>query len=142
MNDARRFRMNAAQCLLAAKTCEPPYPGFILAVATSWHALARQDEAIDELVAARPMLWRSRLISTHKHEKALFQRRAIAGDASNVLPGSGAQFHHDETSRQAVYAETRLLLFVRTVFGNGSRSAPPAMGAAKRHGPSVQRDHR
>ena len=51
MNDARRFRMNAAECLLAAKTCEPPYRGLILAVATSWHALARQDEAIDELVA-------------------------------------------------------------------------------------------
>jgi hypothetical protein len=51
MNDSRRFRMNAAECLLAAKTCEPPYRGLILAVATSWHALARQDEAIDELVA-------------------------------------------------------------------------------------------
>jgi hypothetical protein len=51
MNDARRFRMNAAECLLAAKTCEPHYRGLILAVATSWHALARQDEAIDELVA-------------------------------------------------------------------------------------------
>jgi hypothetical protein len=51
MNDARRFRMNSAECLLAAKTCEPPYRGLILAVATSWHALARQDEAMDELVA-------------------------------------------------------------------------------------------
>jgi hypothetical protein len=50
MNDSRRFRMNAAECLLAAKTCEPPYRGLILAVATSWHALARQDEAMDELV--------------------------------------------------------------------------------------------
>ena len=51
MNDARRFRMNAAECLLAAKTCEPPDRGLVLAVATSWHALARQDEAMDELVA-------------------------------------------------------------------------------------------
>jgi hypothetical protein len=51
MNDARRFRMNAAECLLAAKTCEPPYRSLIVAVATSWHALARQDEAMDELVA-------------------------------------------------------------------------------------------
>jgi hypothetical protein len=51
MSDARRYRMNAAECLLAAKTCEPPYRGFILAVATSWHALARHDEAMDELVA-------------------------------------------------------------------------------------------
>jgi hypothetical protein len=51
MNDARRFRMNAAECLLAAKTCEPPYRGLIVAVATSWYALARQDEAMDELIA-------------------------------------------------------------------------------------------
>ena len=52
MNDARRFRMNAAECLLAVKTCEPPYRGLILAVSTSWHALARQDEAMDELIAS------------------------------------------------------------------------------------------
>jgi hypothetical protein len=52
MNDARRYRMNAAECLMAAETCEPPYRGLILAVATSWHALARQDEAMDELIAS------------------------------------------------------------------------------------------
>jgi hypothetical protein len=51
MNDARRYRLNAAECLLAAETCEAPYRGLILAVATSWHALARQDEAMDELIA-------------------------------------------------------------------------------------------
>jgi hypothetical protein len=51
MNDARRFRMNAAECLLAAKTCEQPYRGLTLVIATSWHALARQTEAEDELIA-------------------------------------------------------------------------------------------
>jgi hypothetical protein len=51
VNDARRYRMNAVECLSAAKRCEPPYRGLILAVATTWHALARQDEAIDELLA-------------------------------------------------------------------------------------------
>ena len=51
MNDARRYRMNAVECLSAAKRCEPPYRGLILAVATTWHALARQDEAIAELLA-------------------------------------------------------------------------------------------
>jgi hypothetical protein len=51
VNDARRYRMNAVECLSAANRCEPPYRGLILAVATSWHALARQDEAIDELLA-------------------------------------------------------------------------------------------
>jgi hypothetical protein len=34
-------------------------------------------------------------------KRALLQCGAIAGDASNVLPGSGAQFHRDETTRQA-----------------------------------------
>ena len=51
MDDARRYRMNAAECLSAANRCEPPYRGLILAVATTWHALARQDEAMDELLA-------------------------------------------------------------------------------------------
>jgi hypothetical protein len=51
MRDSRRYRMNAAECLLAAKTCQPPFRGLILAVATSWQALARQDVAVDELLA-------------------------------------------------------------------------------------------
>jgi hypothetical protein len=33
MRDSRRYRMNAAECLLAAKTCQPPFRGLILAVA-------------------------------------------------------------------------------------------------------------
>jgi hypothetical protein len=70
---------------------------------------------------------------------SLLQSGTIAGDASNVLPGSGAQFHRDEATRQAIYAETLLCLSV--LFGNSARSGPPAMGAAKRNGPSGQRDH-
>jgi hypothetical protein len=50
MRDSRRYRTNAAKCLLAAKTCQPPFRSLILAVATSWHTLARQDEAMDELL--------------------------------------------------------------------------------------------
>jgi hypothetical protein len=50
MRGSRRDRMNAAECLLAAETCHPPSRGLILAVATSWHTLARQDEAMDELL--------------------------------------------------------------------------------------------
>jgi hypothetical protein len=50
MRDSRRYRKNAAECLLAAKTCQPPFRGLVLAVATSWHTLARQDEAMDELL--------------------------------------------------------------------------------------------
>jgi hypothetical protein len=32
MDDARRFRVNAADCLLAAKTCEPGYREMILSI--------------------------------------------------------------------------------------------------------------
>jgi hypothetical protein len=67
----------------------------------------------------------------------LLQCRAIASHASNILPGSEVQFHRAETTRQAVYAKTR-----PCTFGNGARSGPPTMRAAKRNGPSVERGHR
>jgi hypothetical protein len=50
MNDARRYRVNAAECLSAAETCGLHYRGLTLDIATSWLALARQAEAEDELV--------------------------------------------------------------------------------------------
>jgi hypothetical protein len=49
MNDAQRYRLKAAECLSAAKTCAPPYRGPTLDMATSWLSLARQAEA--ELIA-------------------------------------------------------------------------------------------
>jgi hypothetical protein len=51
MSDARRYRMNAAECLLLAKTCEPTYRGSLLAISAAWYALAVQDEEIDRLLA-------------------------------------------------------------------------------------------
>jgi hypothetical protein len=51
MNDAQRYRMNAVECLSAAKRCEPPYRGLTLAIAESWLSLARQHEAMEELLA-------------------------------------------------------------------------------------------
>jgi hypothetical protein len=50
MNDARRCRWNAVECLLAAKNCDPHYGNLTIAIAASWHALARQAEATDELI--------------------------------------------------------------------------------------------
>jgi hypothetical protein len=76
-----------------------------------------------------------------QRHRSLLQCGAIASHASNVLPGSGAQFHRDEATRQAVYAETPLCLSIQTFFGNSTRSSPPTMGAAKRNGPSVRRGH-
>jgi hypothetical protein len=51
MNDARRYRVNAAECLLAAKTCELFYRSGILAISAAWYAPAIEDEEIDRLLA-------------------------------------------------------------------------------------------
>jgi hypothetical protein len=51
MSDAQRYRINAAECLSAAERCEPTYRGLTFAIAASWLSLARQQEAVDELVA-------------------------------------------------------------------------------------------
>jgi hypothetical protein len=50
MNDAQRYRMNAAECLSAAERCDLPYRGLTLAVAEAWLSLARQQKAMDELL--------------------------------------------------------------------------------------------
>jgi hypothetical protein len=50
MNDAQRYRMNAAECLSAAERCEPPYRGLTLTIAASWVSLARQQIAMNELL--------------------------------------------------------------------------------------------
>jgi hypothetical protein len=51
MNDAQRYRMNAAECLSAAERCEPSYRGLMLAIAASWLSLARQQVAMNELLS-------------------------------------------------------------------------------------------
>jgi hypothetical protein len=50
MNDAQRYRANAAECLSAAERCGPSYRGLTLEIAASWLALARHQETMDELV--------------------------------------------------------------------------------------------
>jgi hypothetical protein len=51
MDDAQRYRMNAAECLSAAERCGRDYRDLTLAIATSWLSLARHQEALDELLA-------------------------------------------------------------------------------------------
>ena len=52
MHDARRYRSNAAACLLAAKNARRPCDRSLrLSMAGSWLSLARQDEAMDDLLA-------------------------------------------------------------------------------------------
>ena len=53
MNNSQRYRYMAAQCLAAAReTCPPRYRKPRLSMAVSWLSLARQDEAIDNLLAS------------------------------------------------------------------------------------------
>jgi hypothetical protein len=47
MNDAQRYRLNAAECLSAASTSN--YRGQLFCIATSWLDLARQEETIRDL---------------------------------------------------------------------------------------------
>jgi hypothetical protein len=58
VHDVQRYRMNAAECLSAAERSGPDYRGLKLAIAGAWLSLARQQEAMDELLAiwskARP----------------------------------------------------------------------------------------
>jgi hypothetical protein len=54
MHDSRRYRDNAAECLLAAQApCQPYHRKLRLSMAASWLSLARQDEAMDDLLASR-----------------------------------------------------------------------------------------
>jgi hypothetical protein len=50
MNDTQRYRMNAAECILAGERCGPAYRDLTFALAKSWLSLARQQEAMDEVL--------------------------------------------------------------------------------------------
>jgi hypothetical protein len=51
VNDAQRYRKNAAQCLSAAERCRPAYRRLAFTIAAYWLALARQQKVVDELLA-------------------------------------------------------------------------------------------
>jgi hypothetical protein len=50
MNDAQRYRRNAAECLSAAERSKPPYRRLSFAIAAYWLSLARHQEAMDRLL--------------------------------------------------------------------------------------------
>jgi hypothetical protein len=50
MNDAQRYRMNVADCLSAAERCGPTYRDLTASIAETWLALARRQDAMDELL--------------------------------------------------------------------------------------------
>ena len=52
MHDSIRYRFNAGECLLSALACQPHHRRIRLFLADSWLSLARQDEAMDVLLAS------------------------------------------------------------------------------------------
>jgi hypothetical protein len=50
MNDAQRYRKNAAECLSAAERRDSPYHSFAFTMAAYWLSLARQQEAIADIL--------------------------------------------------------------------------------------------
>ncbi len=50
MDDAQRYRKNAADCLSAAEQRGSPYRGLAFTMAAYWLSLARQQEALDGLL--------------------------------------------------------------------------------------------
>jgi hypothetical protein len=69
MNDAQRYRMNAAECILAGERCGPAYRDLTFALAEPWLSLARQQEAMDELL----VIWSNcRLRHVDRIKPALF----------------------------------------------------------------------
>jgi hypothetical protein len=51
MNDAQRYRTNAAECLSAAERRQSPYRTLAFTMAAYWLSLERQQKAVDELLA-------------------------------------------------------------------------------------------
>jgi hypothetical protein len=49
MNDAQRYRTNAAECLSAAERCGRDYRDLTFAIAASWLSLARHQDSMNEL---------------------------------------------------------------------------------------------
>jgi hypothetical protein len=70
MNDAQRYRMNAVECLSAAKRCGPAYRDLTLAIAIAWLSLSRHQEAMDELLA----IWSKPAPSCRPYQAADFSR--------------------------------------------------------------------
>jgi hypothetical protein len=83
MHDSQRYRDMAAECLRASQqACEPHYRKLQLSMAVSWLSLARQDEAMDDLLAS----WDTAESITTDRLAAQFP--SLAGREVHESPGS------------------------------------------------------
>jgi hypothetical protein len=79
MNDAQRYRTNAAECLSAADRCdELPYRRPAVAIAEAWLSLARHEEAMNELLA----IWSKASAKTSASEPQSFILSTFTGPHS------------------------------------------------------------
>jgi hypothetical protein len=85
MDDAQRYRMNAAGCLSAAERCGSDYRALTLAIAASWLSLARHQDAMEELLA----VWskaQSRARRDFQYHREAARGRTTLLPAREVLP--------------------------------------------------------
>src|SRR5271165_274713 len=83
VDDAQRYRTNAADCILAAERFEPAYRDLTFAIAESWLSLARQQEAMDAFLTIC-----SKAESTTPIRPAAFLAlRGTPGQMGNCLMG-------------------------------------------------------
>jgi hypothetical protein len=99
MNDAQRYRMNAAECLSAVERCAPPYRDLTLAIAASWVSLARQQIAMDELLA----IWSE--ASTDKLADTSPRRFQYPRDLRNPLSSASTRYAALPTPRAKLAGE-------------------------------------
>jgi hypothetical protein len=89
MNDAQRYRLNAAECLSAPERCGPAYRNLTLVVASSWLSLARHQEGVDGLLA----IWsddrsaKSTASSLQQNTPELHRLRFLDSAPSYCVPG-------------------------------------------------------
>ena len=71
MNDRRRYRLNAAECLSVASTSHSDYRSLLLCIATSWLALAREEDVqlvvqvVEPHRVVPPLPERTKVVETH-----------------------------------------------------------------------------
>ena len=99
MHDSKRYRSNAADCLMAAQdACRLGNRGIYLSMAASWLSLARQHEAMDHLLASwegprfDPGSSSSALSSRPSRPVGIREHRpARAGFGTRLMAGSGVR---------------------------------------------------
>jgi hypothetical protein len=83
MNDAQRYRLNAAECLSAAERCEPAYCDLTVSIAETWLALARHQDAMDGLLT----IWSKAQSAAPIRPAPFLALRGTPGRMGNCLKG-------------------------------------------------------